>query len=152
VKSWQAMPWTSGGSAAIVLAKPDDPALATRVAALLAKLKSDPAMKIAAVADRAEIAAMGGNPNASFYVNFAPGASAAGFRGASGPRTGPSSYKGTHGYFPQASAMRSTFLIMGNGIPKGRNFGEIDMRAIAPTLAAIIGVPLPDAEVPALPH
>ncbi len=152
VKAWEAMPWTSGGSAAIMLARPDDAALTARVAALLATLKADPAMKIAAVADRPAITAMQANPKASLYVNFAPGASAAGFKGATAPRIGPSSYKGTHGYFPQAPAMRSTFLIMGKGIAKGRSYGEIDMRAIAPTLAAVMGVPLPDAEVPALPR
>ena len=44
--------------------------------------------------------------------------------------------------------MRSTFLVMGKRIAGGRALGEIDMRAIAPTLAAILGVPLPDAELP----
>lgn len=152
VTGWDAMPWTSGGSAAIVLARPEDAALVARVAALLARLKADPAMKIADVADRAAIDSMGANPKASFYINLAPGASSAGFKGATAPRVAPSAYKGTHGYFPQAPAMRSTFLIMGKGIAAGRNYGEIDMRAIAPTLAAIMGVALPDAEVPALPR
>ena len=46
---------------------------------------------------------------------------------------------------------RSTFMIMGKTIPRGRSLGEIDMRAIAPTLAAILRVPLPDAERPPLP-
>jgi predicted AlkP superfamily pyrophosphatase or phosphodiesterase len=152
VKSWDAMPWPSGASAAVVLAKPDDAALNARVAALLARLKADPAMKIAAVADGAAIAAMRGNPKAAFYVNFAEGATSAGFKGANAPLTAPSSSKGMHGYFPAAPAMRSTFMIVGKGIAAGRNYGEIDMRAIAPTLAAIMGAPLPDAEVPALPR
>jgi predicted AlkP superfamily pyrophosphatase or phosphodiesterase len=152
VKSWDAMPWPSGGSAAIVLARPDDTALVARISALLAKLKADPTMKIAAIADRPAIAGMNANPTASYYVNFADGASAAGFKGATGPIVGPSASKGTHGYFPQAAAMRSTFLLIGKGVVAGKNYGEIDMRAIAPTLAAIMGVALPDAEVSALPR
>ena len=46
--------------------------------------------------------------------------------------------------------MRATFLIMGPGIPKGRALGEIDQRAIAPTLAAIMGASLASAELPGL--
>ena len=46
--------------------------------------------------------------------------------------------------------MRASFMIMGPGIPKGRALGEVDQRTIAPTLAAIMGAKLSDAEVPAL--
>jgi predicted AlkP superfamily pyrophosphatase or phosphodiesterase len=55
-----------------------------------------------------------------------------------------------HGFFPMDRSMRSSFMIMGKGVPKGRNLGEIDMRAIAPTLAQAMGLALPDAEVAAL--
>ncbi len=150
VAGWDAMPWPSGGSAAVVLARQDDAALEARVGALLAQMKADPANGIAAVAGRAEIARMGGNPEAAFYVNLAPDTAAGGFKGAAGALRRAPGYKGTHGYFPQAANLRATFLVMGGRVPKGRSLGEIDMRAIAPTLAAILGVPLPDAEQPAL--
>lgn len=151
IKDWQAMPWVTGGSAAVVLARKDDAALEKRVGDLLNALKADPANGIAAVAGRAEIARMGGNPEAAFFVDMAPDAAAAGFAGANAPLRGTPKYKGTHGYFPQAKNLRSTFLIMGKGVPAGRSLGEIDMRSIAPTLAGILGVPLPGAELPALP-
>lgn len=150
IAAWDAMPWPSAASAAIVLARPEDAALAAKVGKLLADMQADPANGIAAVADKAEIARMGGNPAASFYVNMAPDATVAGFAGASAPLHGTPRSKGTHGYFPAAQNLRSTFMIMGAGIPQGRALGEIDMRAIAPTLAEILGVALPDAEVPAL--
>ena len=35
---------------------------------------------------------------------------------------------------------------MMHGIPKGKKLGEIDMRAIAPTLAKVMGVSLPTAK------
>jgi hypothetical protein len=48
--------------------------------------------------------------------------------------------------------MRSAFFMIGPGVPVGRSLGEIDMRQIAPTLAAIMHVALPDAELgPLLP-
>ncbi|OYZ30624.1 MAG: alkaline phosphatase family protein, partial [Novosphingobium sp. 16-62-11] len=96
-----------------------------------------------------EIAQLGGNPQASFFVDLKPGALAAGFD-PKAPLARPSRTKGMHGYFPTLPEMRSTFLIMGKGVAKARNLGEIDMRAIAPTLAARMGASLPDAQVAAL--
>ncbi len=148
VTGWDAMPWPSGGSIAVVLAKPEDKELETRVRALLDRLKADPTARIAEIADRQAIAAMGANHQASFYVNLAKGALAGAFKGAVAPLSGPAKYKGMHGYFPADPEMRSTFMLLGKGIPAGRNLGEIDMRAIAPTLARIMNAPLPEAQLP----
>lgn len=151
VASWEAMPWPSGGSCAVVLARADDSVLTNKVASLLAKLKSDPATRIAAIADRKAIAAMGGNPDASFYVDLLTGAYWGGFKGVSVPLVSASKSKGMHGYFPANPKMRSSFMMMGKGVVRGKNWGEIDMRSIAPTLARTIGVKLRDAEMPPLP-
>jgi predicted AlkP superfamily pyrophosphatase or phosphodiesterase len=148
VKSWDVMPWPSGGSAAFVLARKDDAALEKRVGDLLATMKADPANGIAAIAKKAEIARMGGNPDAAFFVSMAPDAAAAGNPLA--PLRGVPGYKGTHGYFPSVPHLRASFMLIGPGVPKGRSLGEIDMRAIAPTLARTLGAALPDAEVPPL--
>ena len=151
VTSWEAMPWPSGGSCAVVLARRDDMALNDKVAALLAKLKSDPATRITSIIDRKAIAAMGGNPEASFYVDLSTGAYWGGFKGSAAPLVAPSKSKGMHGYFPANPKMRSTFMMIGKNVAKAKNWGEIDMRSIAPTLARIMGAKLPDAEKPALP-
>ncbi len=147
VKIWDAMPWPAGGSIAVILARPDDAALTALVAARLNALKEDPGNMIERIADRAQIAEFGANPQASFYLNMAPGALAGGFKGIDAAVVGLAKSKGTHGYFPDAANMRSTFMVMGPGIAKGRNLGEIDMRMIAPALALIMGVELPDAKV-----
>jgi len=148
IKDWEASPWNSGGSSAIVLKRPSDPALRARVSGLLAQLKADPKNGIAEIATESNIAEYGANPQASFYVSFAPNAYAGGFKGAAAALVSPSASKGTHGFFPDKLFMRSSFMIMGKGIQKGRNLGEIDMRAIAPTLAKTMGLTLPDSEVP----
>lgn len=150
IKSWEASPWNSGGSSAIMLVRPKDAALRDKVGSLLDKLKADPKNRIAAIANLTEIKEMGGNPQASFYVSFEPSAYAGGFKGKDVPLAGPSGSKGTHGYFPTSPLMRSSFMMMGKGVAKGRNLGEIDMRNIAPTLAKIMGVSLPDAELAAV--
>jgi predicted AlkP superfamily pyrophosphatase or phosphodiesterase len=151
IKSWEASPWNSGASSAIMLARPNDAALRDRVSALLQKLKSDPKNRMAAIADPAAVKAMGGNPQASFYISYEPNAYAGGFKGKDAPLVGPSGSKGMHGYFPANPKMRSSFMVMGKGVASGKNWGEIDMRSIAPTLAQVMGTKLPDAEKPPLP-
>jgi predicted AlkP superfamily pyrophosphatase or phosphodiesterase len=150
IKDWEASPWNSGGSSAIVLKRPSDSALRARVSDLLAQLKADPKNGIAEIATESKIAQYGANPQASFYVSFAPNAYAGSFKGATAPLVSPSASKGTHGYFPDKPFMRSSFMMMGKGIQKGRNLGEIDMRVIAPTLAQAMGLTLPDAELQAI--
>ena len=150
IASWLAMPWISGGSAAIMLATPEDQALAARVKALLDQLAADPRNGIDRVADRQAIAQNGGNPQAAFYVNLKPGFVTDIFRGATAPMISPAPVKGMHGYFPGPANLQSSFMLLGKGVPAGKKLGSVDMRAIAPTLAAIMGFPLPAAEQPPL--
>jgi predicted AlkP superfamily pyrophosphatase or phosphodiesterase len=144
VTDWKAMPWSSGGSAAIMLKDPKDEAVRKQVSELLKKLAADPANGIGAVADERGITKRGGAPEASFWVDFAIGYEMG--RKFSGPLVTPGSIKGTHGYFPDHPEMRATFIMEGPGVPKKGAIGEIDMRAIAPTVAKVLGVTLPDAK------
>ncbi len=148
VTDWQAMPWNDGGSAAIVLRHPDDAALQAKVAALLKQLQHDPRYAIDKVLDHRQLVAAGGTAQASWFVLFKTGAEM-GIKADAPPLT-PGHYLGMHGYDPALPAMRSTFLIAGAGIRAGRNLGSIDMRDIAPTLAALMGVSLPQAQGHAL--
>jgi len=151
ITGWDAVPWISGGSIAVVLARPDDAALKQRVSDLLARLQRDPVNGIASIITRNDIARDGGNPQADFYLNLADGVMAMPWRGPALPVVvDPAPYRGMHGYFPADPRMRSTFLLMGAGVPKGHDLGMVDMRAIAPTLAGILGVRLAGAEVPAI--
>ena len=52
---------------------------------------------------------------------------------------------GGHGFSPEFPEMRAAFFISGRGIARGRDLGLIDMRQIAPSLAQLLGVPLPTA-------
>lgn len=146
VASWQAMPWIAGGSAAIMLARPDDAVIADGTKKLLDRLAANPANGIAGVLDKAAIAKVGGNPQAAYYVNLKPGFVTDIFRGASAPLIAPTPVKGMHGYLPGPAHLEATFMVMGKGVAAGKDLGRIDMRAIAPTLATIMGGALPDAE------
>lgn len=148
IVSWQAMPWNAGGSSLIVLANSTDEAVKNKVKALLDTLVKDPKSGVAKVIGAEEIAAMGGNAKASFFVDYKLG-----YYGDDSfvvPVLAASKLKGTHGYFPTHPEMRATFMIKGPGIAH-KALGEIDMRDIAPTLAQIMNVSLPTAMGKPLP-
>jgi predicted AlkP superfamily pyrophosphatase or phosphodiesterase len=148
VTDWRAMPWVTGGSAAIVLKDPKDEATLGEVRALLAKLAGDPANGIDRVLEAEELHKRGGYPNASFFVSLKPG-----WRTGS-TLTGPVASKikpgGTHGELPDVPDLRAAFFLEGPGVPAGKDLGLIDMRDIAPTLAKEAGLSLPSADGKAL--
>lgn len=140
---WQAAPW-GAASAAVYLKDPADSAVKARVAALLKRLAADPRFGIQRIADEAEIARLGGDPRASFWIDFMPGFEMG--QNAGAPLDSPSPFKGTHGYFPDHPEMRASLFIAGPGVPKGRALGEVDMIDVAPTLARLLGVAMPGAQ------
>jgi len=148
VTDWRAMPWVTGGSAAIVLKDPKDEATLGEVRTLLAKLAHDPANGIDRVLEAEELHTRGGYPNASFFVSLKPG-----WRTASS-MTGPVISKGkpggTHGELPDLPDLRAAFFLVGPGVPAGKDLGLIDMRDVAPTLAKEAGLSLPSADGKAL--
>lgn len=149
VTDWQAMPWFAGGSAAIVLRDPTNAAVKAQVSALLAKLQSNPLFAISHVLDHEQLVAQGGIAKAEWFVQFKLGYEMALTMDTPLPSQG-SHYRGMHGYDSALPEMRSTFLVMGKHVPVARNLGEVDMRDIAPTLAALLGTSLPQAQGKAL--
>jgi hypothetical protein len=118
------------------------------VAALLDKLANDPGNGIERILAHDEIVRGGGFPDAAFLVAFRPGFEfGASFEG---PLISAPSNRGAHGYLPDRPEMRSSFFVVGPLVGAGKSLGEFDMRRIAPTIAAALGVRLPDAELPAL--
>jgi hypothetical protein len=149
VKSWKAQPWLAGGMAAIVLHDPADTATRDKVAALLAKLAADPTSGIEAVLDHDAVAALGGFPDAAFVVTLKAGYATG--PGLAGPLVTPMPGRGTHGYNPATTPqMHASFFITGETIATHKDLGIIDMRQIAPTVAQILGIPLPTATQPPL--
>jgi predicted AlkP superfamily pyrophosphatase or phosphodiesterase len=148
IREWIAQPWPAGGSAAIVLKNPSDTAARAKVRTLLDQLAADSANGIESILDEDGIRKLGGAPTAQFWVDMKPGFMVS-------PTLQPSivsvvSVRGTHGYSPVHPEMGATFMIAGAGIRAGNNLGTIDMRTIAPTLATIMDVPFPSAEMSAI--
>lgn len=145
IVAWEAMAWPAGGSAAVMLAHPDDAALRGKVAAVLQRLSKDPGNGIERVLTQEQLAAFSGFPEAAFLVAFKSGYEV-GLQ-YTGPLVSAPTHHGMHGYPPDRADMLSTFLVVGPRIKPGQSLGEIDMRAIAPTLARMLNITLPEAEV-----
>jgi predicted AlkP superfamily pyrophosphatase or phosphodiesterase len=144
VTDWKAMPWETGGSAAVVLKDPKDSVTLARVRELLARLVADPANGIDRILEAEELHERGGYPTASFFVSLKPG-----WRTGSlltGPVLSKTKPGGTHGELPDLPDLRAAFFVIGPGVPSGRSLGLIDMREVAPTLAYLAGLSLPTAE------
>jgi predicted AlkP superfamily pyrophosphatase or phosphodiesterase len=125
-----------------------DTATANQVQSLLKQLADDPTNGIAKILTADEIHQTGGFPGALFIVALKPGFTVG--AALSGPLVSTTAVKGTHGYLPSFPEMRASFFAMGGDVAHGRDLGVIDMRQIAPTVAALLGVSLPSAKQPKL--
>ncbi|HKN74750.1 MAG TPA: alkaline phosphatase family protein [Candidatus Acidoferrum sp.] len=144
ITDWRAIPWPTGGSAAIVLKDPGDSATVSQVRELLAKVASDPANGIDRILEAEELHKRGGYPPASFFVGLKPGWRT----GATldGPVLSKIKVGGTHGAMPDLPDLHASFFLIGPGVPAGKSLGTIDMRDVAPTLAHEVGLALPSAD------
>jgi hypothetical protein len=144
VTDWKAFPDLEAGSAAILLKDPKDEASRAKVEALLRRLAGDPKNGIAKILGPAEIAEMGGRPDAAFWVDMQSNFAVVNVDRAA--KVG-----GAHGYAPSNPQLLASFFIAGPKIKAGLDLGEIDMRSIAPTLAKAMSVAFRTADLPALP-
>lgn len=141
---WKAFGWGTGGSSAVMLADPQDEATQRTVSGILQRLAALPDSPIQRVLDGAQARAAGGFPDAAFVVGVKPDVRISGKM--EDPVLGPALPEGEHGHLPENLEMDASLFIVGPGIPAGRDFGRVDMRDIAPTLARLIGLELPGAE------
>lgn len=63
------------------------------------------------------------------------------------PRSSPG---GTHGYLPDQPDMLATLVISGYGVEPGQDLGKVKSVDVAPTIARLLGLAIPDAEGSAL--
>lgn len=141
------MPW--GGTAAVYI---NDPA---RRAELKPKLKAlfEQTEGIARVIDGAEAHTLGlplpeENPNMGDLILVAKDEAIGFHESAMGPDIlAPAvNYGGTHGFLASEPDLEGIFIASGAGIRPGATLGRIRNLDVAPTIARLLGLPLPDAE------
>jgi len=144
ITDWKAIPWVTGGSAAIVVKDPNDAATLSQVRKLLAKVASDPANGVDRVLEADDLHQRGGYPPASFFVSLKPGWKTG--SSLTDPLLSKVKLGGTHGELPDVPELRASFFLVGPGVAAGKSLGLIDMRDIAPTVAHAAGLALLSAD------
>ena len=66
--------------------------------------------------------------------------------GTSGPVTRPNPTRGAHGYLNTDHDMQALFIASGAAIRQGATLGAIDNLRVAPTIASILGLSMPEAK------
>jgi len=144
VTDWAAMPWSTAQGFAIVLKRSDDSATAARVRTVLTTLQADSAAGIDRVVDAATLKTHDALPGVAFYVPLKSGwRSGSGFEGPVYSKVTPG---GAHGGWFEHPELYATFIVTGVHVPAGKSLGVIDLRDIGPTLAALVGLPMPNVD------
>lgn len=143
ITDWKVFSQRAGGIAEVRLAVDDD-SLRQQVARLLENLKADPAMGILDVLTGEQARQRGGFPDADFVLISRKGYEIRDDWSGAYLRT-TVTQKAQHGYNEEFPEMRASFLLAGPGIEKG-TVADVHLIDVAPTLAALMGFVLPDAE------
>lgn len=145
VTSWKAWSQRAGGTAEVRMADPQDEATRRTLAGIMKRLTEDPDSGILEVVDREGARARGGFPDAEYVLVAKKGYELRDDVTGDYCRT-RLTQKAQHGYSENFPEMRASFMLWGKGVRPGSDPGEFELIDIAPTLAAMMGVSLPDAE------
>ena len=145
VTSWKAWCQRAGGTAGVRVADPPDEATRRTLAGIMKQLAEDPDSGILEVVDREGARARGGFPDAEYVLVAKKGYELRDDVTGDYCRT-RLTQKAQHGYSENFPEMRASFMLWGKGVRPGSDPGEFELIDIAPTLAAMMGVSLPDAE------
>ncbi|WP_275539315.1 alkaline phosphatase family protein [Faecalibacterium sp. An122] len=145
VTSWKAWSQRAGGTAEVRMADPQDEATRRTLEGIMKRLTEDPDSGILEVVDREGARARGGFPDAEYVLVAKKGYELRDDVTGDYCRT-RLTQKAQHGYSENFPEMRASFMLWGKGVRPGSDPGEFELIDIAPTLAAMMGVSLPDAE------
>lgn len=145
VTSWKAWSQRAGGTAEVRMADPQDEETRRTLEGIMKQLAEDPDSGILEVVDREGARARGGFPDAEYVLVSKKGYELRDDVTGDYCRT-RLTQKAQHGYSENFPEMRASFMLWGKGVRPGSDPGEFELIDIAPTLAAMMGVSLPDAE------
>ena len=144
VTAWKAFSQRAGGTAEVRLADPEDTEAADKLAAVMKRLAEDEESGILEVMTGEEAMARGGFPEAAYVLVSEKGYELRDDVTGDYLRT-KLTQKAQHGYSERFPEMRASFMITGEGIEK-KVLEDVHLIDVAPTLAAIMGAELPDAQ------
>jgi predicted AlkP superfamily pyrophosphatase or phosphodiesterase len=140
--SWKAYFHASAGSSFLHLKDPKDTKTLEMVKQALNKLT--PTQKaMFDIKDRAELDAVGADPNAALALAPKQGFT---FNGAATSDFLRPASGGTHGFFPDSKEIQTGFVVFGKGIKKGAVIPEMGLQDIAPLIAKLLNIDFPSAD------
>lgn len=148
VRDWKVICKNCDGSAYIYIQKEglernEQLRLKNEVYDLLKVMQQDRANGIAAIYSRKQAAAMGADPECSFMLEARRGFY---FQDELALRDIGEHQKATHGYHPGRRDYQTVFMAAGPDIVPGIDIGEMSLLDEGPTMAALMGLELPDAD------
>lgn len=151
ITDWKAVLLKGGSHAYVYLKNPADPETRRVLLETLTPLAGKPSSGIGRVYTEEEIRRLGGDPAAFLAIEAAEGFDMqAGYTGDYiSPATTP--IRGAHGYNPERPELRASFVAYGPAILPGKIPADVNLIDVAPTVAAWIGLRLPQAQGRALP-
>ncbi len=145
--SWRATFHATGGSAFLRLRDPDDASAADEARRAVDALAPGE-RRLLHVLERAQLDALGADPEAAFALCAVPGVE---FADAPSPPLLHAARGGAHGYHPDEPEMLTGFVASGAGIRRGARARLLPLESIAPLVAALLGLDIPAADGVLLP-
>jgi predicted AlkP superfamily pyrophosphatase or phosphodiesterase len=139
---WRAAFHTAAAAAFLHLRDPEDREAEARVRQRLAELPVS-LRRLFRVIERAELDELGADPGAVLALSPVPGISMS--SSANGPALRPGS-GGTHGFHPDYPELHTGFVAAGEAIAAGRTVEIMGLVDVAPIIAAVLGLDMPEAE------
>lgn len=139
---WRAAFHADGGSAFLRLREPRERADEDRVRQVL-DAQPGAVRRLFRIVERAELDALGADPEAAFALAALPGIEFSDLPDA--PDVRPV-HGATHGYLPDEPEMRTGFIGAGPGFRPGGAAPLLPIECVAPTVAALLGIPFHAAD------
>lgn len=145
ITDWKAVLLKGGAHAYVYLKDPADQETRRVLLDMLTPLAGKPGSGIGRVYTEEEIRKRGGDPAAFLTIEAADGFDL--LSGYSGDYVSPTTTpgRGTHGYDPERPEMRASFVAYGPAIAPGKITADVNLIDVAPTVAAWLGLRLPQA-------
>jgi predicted AlkP superfamily pyrophosphatase or phosphodiesterase len=144
VNEWRALPYVTGGAAAVMLRDPNDKDAARRARAALERASASEGRKLFRILDAEEVRRLGSNVRAAFMLEAGEGYAFG--TNLTGGLVTDSRIRGMHGYLPDPEDYRATFVASGAGVARRGDLGTVRMTQVGPTVASALGIILRDAQ------
>ncbi|OHD23021.1 MAG: hypothetical protein A2064_03185, partial [Spirochaetes bacterium GWB1_66_5] len=145
-RGWLAWANTAEGSAHLYLRDREDRSLRRRVKRWLDELRSDPGHGIEEVYRGAALRRLGLGRDIDFVLEARPGFYFSPLLRLEVSEPAPAGRRACHGYRPNREGYTSLLLAAGAGVRDGAELEEMSILDLGPTLAALLGLTLPDAD------